>query len=287
MKPYRIHQLAKKYVDYDMIQKHTELPEFPDTRVRLLYTFLNKESTSSNGEIYALATSLVQIALDTHDMIDIDTTQQGEREMRSRQLKVLAGDYLSSRFYQILSQNEHIEIVSLLSSAICEVNRMKMNLYHKMKHLLLTGEEYLRECVQLRMQLFISFTPLLDRVDHALWNNLLHELTNLEVVAHEMKSSSSAAAVSRGYAFWHILEAGNADEREAIKQSNLDANHWKKMLVKYSVTDQLMEKLRQSVSRVQHILQDLSSDKLLRELDAIVEPFVSLLKVNSPALKEG
>ena len=39
MKPYRVPELAEKYLNYDMIQNHTELPNFPDARVHLLYIF--------------------------------------------------------------------------------------------------------------------------------------------------------------------------------------------------------------------------------------------------------
>lgn len=42
MKPYRIPQLAKPYTDYDMIQRHTELPPFSDGRGHLLYIFLGR-----------------------------------------------------------------------------------------------------------------------------------------------------------------------------------------------------------------------------------------------------
>ena len=54
-----------------MIQAHTELPEFPDTRTRLLFTFLSNQRTPLlHSELYALVVSLVQLGMDTHDMID-------------------------------------------------------------------------------------------------------------------------------------------------------------------------------------------------------------------------
>lgn len=39
MTTYRVPNLAKKYTNYDMIQRHTEIPNFPDGRVRLLEFF--------------------------------------------------------------------------------------------------------------------------------------------------------------------------------------------------------------------------------------------------------
>ena len=93
MKPYRVPELAEKYINYDMIQNHTELPGFPDARVHLLYIFLMDSGRNIAGheELYALVTSLVQVGLDTHESIDVTEGNQGEAMMRSRQLKVLAG----------------------------------------------------------------------------------------------------------------------------------------------------------------------------------------------------
>ncbi|MDT2191702.1 heptaprenyl diphosphate synthase component 1 [Paenibacillus larvae] len=72
MNSYRIPEIAKKYTEYDMIQKHTNLPEFPEFRTRLLYAFLNGDSNlTSSGELFTLVTSLVQIGLDTHDLVSV------------------------------------------------------------------------------------------------------------------------------------------------------------------------------------------------------------------------
>ena len=69
MNSYRIPEIAKQYTEYDMIQIHTDLPDFPEFRTRLLFAFLNGNSKlSSSSELYTLATSLVQLGLDTHDI---------------------------------------------------------------------------------------------------------------------------------------------------------------------------------------------------------------------------
>ena len=99
-----ITELAKKYVEYDMISTHTELPDFPAPRVHLLYSFLTDSETGSQKSVEncALAAFLVQSGMDTHDQIDLGGEQQ-ESKMRARQLKVLAGDYFSSVFYALLA----------------------------------------------------------------------------------------------------------------------------------------------------------------------------------------
>src|SRR5262245_61503284 len=130
MKSYRIPEMAKKYVEYDMIQAHTELPEFPESRIRLLFTFLaNQRTPLIHSELYSLVVSLVQFGMDTHDMIDSESGRLGEKDMRSRQLKVLAGDYYSSRFYQLLAQAGQVEMIRRISNGVTEVNKLKVSLY--------------------------------------------------------------------------------------------------------------------------------------------------------------
>src|SRR5690606_13732101 len=121
MRTYRIPEIAKKYVEYDMIKTHTELPAFPDSRARLLFTLLSAERTpAERSELYALVVWLVQLGLDTHDMVESSEGKRPETEMRATQLKVLAGTYFSSRFYELLSQAGQIDMIKKISGAICE-----------------------------------------------------------------------------------------------------------------------------------------------------------------------
>ena len=73
-------------------------------------------------------------------MVNATPTQELIGQARSRQLKVLAGDYYNSRFYHLLSHIGRIDIIRLVSGAISEVNRMKMNFYERFKAMKLTAD---------------------------------------------------------------------------------------------------------------------------------------------------
>src|SRR5690554_1975753 len=122
MRTDHIAKLALKYMDYEMIKMHTSLPDYPEVRTRLLYAFLQQNpKQAEHSEVCALATSLAQLGLDTHDMVTSTPTEELVGQARSRQLKVLAGDYYNSRFYHLLSHIGRIDIIRLLSGAISEV----------------------------------------------------------------------------------------------------------------------------------------------------------------------
>lgn len=257
MKPYRIPLLAKDYIEYDMIQKHTELPPFPDARVHLLYIFLNQGGRTPihHEELYALVTSLVQMGLDTHETIDTVQGSQAEGQMRCRQLKVLAGDYFSSGFYQLLSDQGQIEVIRLLSHAICDVNILKMNLYSMMNSSLLSAEQYLRLKVQLNMQLFLSFTPMLEVSVQELWQQLLQEFSLCDTLVQEINVNKGPQRMTSGYPFFSVEE--------------------------------LTDKLRYAISGLQSILQVNNGDIRFRAIGQLLEPFRGYLNASKTVVREG
>lgn len=289
MRPDRITELAQKYVEYDMISTHTELPEFPVPRVRLLYTFLkdSKRFDSRTAETCALAAFLVQLGLDTHDRIDLGDSLKEEQAMRSRQLKVLAGDYFSSVFYELLAQAGQIGMVSSMSAAICEVNRIKVRVYNGLRRMLLPAEEYLRECVHLKTALFRSFSRQLDQSVQHIWDLLLAELSRCEVMLGELKFSGESPNERKGYAYLRIWEAGTAEDKELISRETIGEREWSSLLGKYKIAEQLSAMLRQSAERVHELIRECKGDKLRAEISGIVEPMFEALSPQYRAIQEG
>lgn len=289
MKSYRVPEIAQKYFNYDMIHNHTDLPDFPNARVHLLYIFLQSaaRNDSERDELYALVASLVQVGLDTHESIDTVADRQDEAGMRSRQLKVLAGDYFSSRFYYLLAQHGDIEGISLLSRAVRDVNVMKMNLYSRMKTMVLSAEEYLRHMVQLNMQLFLSFTPMIDASVRETWKKLLQEFTRCETVIREVQRSGCPDQIHYSYSYWYVLERGNEDERSMLTGRKADAKDLKKLLLKHKVLESLLDKLRQSVGNIQALLPDLKGEGPAIQIAGLIEPFSQRLSSGRSAVREG
>ncbi|UUZ79456.1 heptaprenyl diphosphate synthase component 1 [Paenibacillus sp. P26] len=239
MNSYRIPEIAKKYMEHDMIQKHTDLPQFPDFRTRLLYAFLNRHSVlAGHSELYSLVTSLVQLGLDTHEMVSTTNDQKEQKAARSRQLKVLAGDYFSGCFYYLLSHAGHIDLVGKLSQAICEANRLKMNLYMLMKQLKMTADDYIRHTVEVKAQVFMSFAALLEDRFHAVWPELLHLFTRCEVLLQEIQRAESAQEYRDSWGYWHVLQTGTKEERKLLQAGEADASKLRSLWMKYKVTPQ-------------------------------------------------
>ncbi|OAB44275.1 heptaprenyl diphosphate synthase component 1 [Paenibacillus glacialis] len=289
MKSYCIPQLASGYIEYDMIKQYTELPMFPNSRVHLLYIFLNSCGRISfdQAELYSLVTSLVQIGIDTHETIDTQQGSQTEDLMRSRQLKVLAGDYYSSIFYQLLSDRGQIEVITLLSRAICDLNMMKMSLYGLMKSAQLSAEQYLVQKVQLNMQLFLSFTPMLEESLRDIWKTLLHEISLCEMLMQELNLSKGGQPLKYGYSYWEMMELANEEDKLMLNEIEISPIEWNKMMHKYKCMESVTNSLRESVDRVQHLLKSLKGDVRFLDIGQVLEPFLVFVNSSGTVLREG
>nr|WP_156278961.1 heptaprenyl diphosphate synthase component 1 [Paenibacillus sp. NEAU-GSW1] len=255
-----------------MIEAYTELPAFPDLRVRLLQAVLEQQRPQAvHNELYSLVVSLVQLGMDTHDLIDVEIDKRSESEMRSRQLKVLGGDYFSSQFYRLLSQAGQIEMISAISAAVCEVNRMKMNLYLMMNRLKLTAEEYLNATVQLKSELFRVFNGMLRGELSACWPELLAGMSRCEVALDELARSESPARFYQSWAYWHVLQEGTEEECSMLNERKAEPAFISGLLRKYDIEAKLTAIANAAANEVRMAAEGLASDKLAQELRQMTE----------------
>jgi heptaprenyl diphosphate synthase len=288
----RVSQMANKYMNYDMIHLHTELPDFPEGRVSLLYAVLScQPATAPLKDLLPVVTSLVQMGLDTHDLVDngagADSPSKGLLSMRSQQLKVLAGDYFSSRFYHLLSKAGHIELVRLLSEAVCEINRLKMSLYTRMNHLRLEADDYIHFGERLKSELFLSFTGMMSGLFERHWPEIVKRFSRCEMLLQELKRVEKRTELAGSWGVWHILQEGSEEDREALRNRREDSGFVMTLLNKYGVADKLGNLLRHSALHLQSLVQRLQSDKLMRDVQPLIEPFLLAAEPHrTPALKE-
>ncbi|GGO04423.1 heptaprenyl diphosphate synthase component 1 [Saccharibacillus kuerlensis] len=217
MKPYCVPEKTKKYTGYDMIRKHTAIPALPDARLRLLHAFLEASDYAAQSEVYGIVTGLLQTGLDIHDRVAPGDDSEEEQAMRTRQLKVLAGDYYSSLFYQLLAGAGEIAMVAELSRAIADMNRSKMELYLRMQSdSKLELREYLDEKARINVRLFAGFDCLLEEPLLSQWQELLMLVGLCEAASDELAAAVDGEAYE-GLAF------RNGRLREAAEREQLCA----------------------------------------------------------------
>lgn len=150
-------------VRHPYLHKYIESPEVDEDKLLLLISILDKvnlpETIVNN---YALTTMIIQIALDTHELVS--NNELMEEEKKDRQLTVLAGVYYSGLYYKILADLDEVDMIRSLAEGIKEVNEHKISVYQKSS----VGIEVLMDDVKrIESSLFEKVTSYLDTM---VWN---------------------------------------------------------------------------------------------------------------------
>ncbi|KMY54619.1 hypothetical protein AC623_12360 [Bacillus sp. FJAT-27231] len=123
-----IKQEVQRRLSYPYLKKFIEKPEVDELRLLTLMLPFTMDQLSSDETVkYITTASLIQIALDTHEKV---ITSSDEIAI-DQQLTVLAGDYFSGLYYQILAELKDIRMIRALSDAVKSINENKIILYQQ------------------------------------------------------------------------------------------------------------------------------------------------------------
>lgn len=120
-------------LSHTYLEKYIQKPVIDEDKLLILFSIVQNTSFSEiQKKNYIITTMLVQIALDTHDLVT-ETSKEKDTDFsqKERQLTVLAGDYYSGLYYYLLSQLDDVSMIHTLASAIKEMNELKMTIYYQ------------------------------------------------------------------------------------------------------------------------------------------------------------
>ncbi|MCK1982429.1 MULTISPECIES: heptaprenyl diphosphate synthase component 1 [Peribacillus] len=129
----QLKRLIETKAQHPYLLKYIQKPSLDEDKLILLWGLFNDlDVLSEKRNQYIISTMLVQIALDTHEIV----SNSGEgtelpEVLKNRQLQVLAGDYYSGLYYQVLASVGNVDMIRLLSSAIKKINDNKIILYQQ------------------------------------------------------------------------------------------------------------------------------------------------------------
>ncbi|WP_391121718.1 heptaprenyl diphosphate synthase component 1 [Psychrobacillus sp. L3] len=107
------------------LQKYIGIPVVDEDRLFFtILPLLNEEDWDNSVEVSAIAVSLIFSALAAHDLV-----KEENATAKSQQLQVLAGDYYSGRYYQLLASENKIDLIQLLSNSVAIITEHKSRFY--------------------------------------------------------------------------------------------------------------------------------------------------------------
>ncbi|MEN2766176.1 heptaprenyl diphosphate synthase component 1 [Ornithinibacillus xuwenensis] len=123
--------LIEDRIHHTFLLEHIQKPAINEYKLFFLNNILNKTSLAPNiKEQYIISTMLVQIALDIHQKIPDYGVEENIAIETDSQLSILAGDYYSGLYYLLLSEIEEHQFITVLATAIKDINELKMRLYY-------------------------------------------------------------------------------------------------------------------------------------------------------------
>ena len=129
-----IRGLLEDKLQHKHLKKYIQNPKIDEEKLSLLTSLVNNQVSLNplQKERYIITAMLVQVALDTHELVPVGNDRdETEEEKLTKQLRVLAGDYYSGLYYFLLSEIEDFDFIHTLASAIRKINEYKIKLYYK------------------------------------------------------------------------------------------------------------------------------------------------------------
>jgi len=137
-----------KQVQQSTLLKYTGAPVIDEER--LFFTLLplfNGEEWEESQRKSAIAVTLIFSALAAHDLVkEINATS------KEQQLQVLAGDYYSGKYYQILASDKQLDLIQQLSDGVATISEHKTRFYDRQIY----GFDQLIQSIQLIESLSIE-----------------------------------------------------------------------------------------------------------------------------------
>lgn len=172
-------QIERK-IRHPYLLKHIEAPIIDEDKLLLLISIFDQANISEKqAKNYVITTLLIQIALDTHELVSNQPLE--DEDKKDRQLTVLAGVYYSGLYYKILAGMDDVDMIRLLAEGIKEVNEHKISVYRKA----FDGIEVLMNDVKkIESSLFDKITKYLD---NPVWSEFVSNLLFVKRLNAEKK----------------------------------------------------------------------------------------------------
>ncbi|MBD7945186.1 heptaprenyl diphosphate synthase component 1 [Psychrobacillus sp. Sa2BUA9] len=112
-------------IQHNTLLKYAGIPVIDEDRLFFtLLPLLNGEEWAEANKQSTIAVSLIFAALAAHDLV-----KEQNATTKEQQLQVLAGDYYSGKYYQLLAKGKQIELIQIFSSGVSSITEHKTRFY--------------------------------------------------------------------------------------------------------------------------------------------------------------
>lgn len=112
-------------IQHNTLLKYAGMPVIDEERLFFtLLPMLNGERWDESNNQSTIAVSLIFAALAAHDLV-----KEQNATTKEQQLQVLAGDYYSGKYYQLLAKGKQLELIQIFSAGVSSITEHKTKFY--------------------------------------------------------------------------------------------------------------------------------------------------------------
>jgi len=124
-----IKRRIQQAIQHPILDQYIQKIEIDEDRLFVLEKMFAESSFSFDpSEEYITSIILCQMASELHDAITLDALNDS-RDIKARQLMILAGDYYSTQIHCVLADLKDFKMLGHLSDAVVELNARKVDVF--------------------------------------------------------------------------------------------------------------------------------------------------------------
>lgn len=193
-------------IDHPTLSRYIQKPNIDHDHIWFLYGMFAENGTYANMDDYITSICLVHLALETHDLIRL-RPEKNDQERKDRQLTVLAGDFYSAQYYQLLAKQADFPMIKQVSEAIQTINEMKTSFFNQK----LPGQRLLELIKNIESTLLLNVAKTLNLPK---WNDLISDYFFVTRLIKERQNLNNGQTTK----FFHHIIKDSSDLTKGLIQ---------------------------------------------------------------------
>lgn len=250
-------------MDHFYLTNRLGLPVLEQFQLQTVTAILETSTCpKEDAELITTVLLLIYHGLSVHEHIDDNVTDE-----KCRQLKVLAGDYYSSKYFHLLAKSGDIELVGIFAEAVARINEAKAERISLFQSVKSSADKYMHLSERIYGELLFAICNRYHRTQPII-SDIVRMLVRTYVLGTEYAQFVSGHYFEN---LSHMYIKGRASEEELryfspnytyLQESKLMTTH-----VKYGTSSYLFEQLQTGFFTTKSLVSVLDSAGAAKSFD--------------------
>lgn len=264
-----IQQLFHHYSKNVLLDQHFDSQynhsDFSKSAIPILYIMLKSSGLPMNT-IHSLCTAsaLIESGINIHETIE----HYACTENTSRQLTVLAGDYYSSKYYKLLSDENLPQAIRAISKSVQQINEAKMS-RHFTKINQISSNLYITWLEKIHASIACNLVEEYG-IDKSIWHTICLNVMLIHGLNHEIEWIPTYKG-KISFQLVLLYEAMGSPNEELFLQQISNKDHLRSLLKQYNIDQSIARYKNSFISTIQTAMENIEYKFVKDELSLYIK----------------